>query len=150
MAAAAPILANAVPAPRLHPGRVGAVCLLLLAASGLTFVVAGAFVILGMFRVVPGYVVITPALAGLALAVILSMTSCWFASSQEDDAEAADEDESDGDNDDGGGGLRPEEDPPRDPGPTDGIEWDAFDRERQAWEAERSADRDAGRELVGV
>lgn len=148
MAAAAPILANAVPAPRMHPGRVGGVCLALLAASGLTFFVAAVVVVLGMFRIVPGYVVITPALAGLALAVILSMTSCWVASSGEPEAAVGDEDEGDEDNDDGGGGLRPEEDPPRDPGPSDGIAWDAFDRERQAWEADRVAGPE--RELVGV
>ncbi|WP_354700917.1 hypothetical protein DSM112329_01210 [Paraconexibacter sp. AEG42_29] len=151
LAATTPILANAVPAPRMRSGHVGTLCLCLLVSSALTFIVAAGVVVLGLLTILPGFVVITPALAGLAIAVVLSMTSCWISTSQERIVDEAEESDPDSDSDDGGGGLRPEDEPPRDPGPSDGIAWDAFDLERQAWEATRTErDRDAERELVGV
>lgn len=151
LAVATLLLATVLPAPRMHPARLGAVCLSLMVASGVTFVVALSVMVLGMFRVLSGPVVITPAIAGLALSVVLCMTMCWVvaAAPHQTDAVAADEESGEDDGGGGGGGLRPEDEPPRDPGPPDGICWDAFDRDRQAWEDTRPA-RTPERELAEV
>jgi hypothetical protein len=140
------LLVVAIPTPRMHPSRAGSFCLGLMLACLLTFAVSASLIVLAMLGELPGPVVVPPAVAVLGVSVTFSATMFWM-SSAEAPERAADADESDGDDSGGGGGLRPEDEPPRDPGPSDGIAWDAFDRERQAWEAART-ERD--RVLVDV
>lgn len=141
------VLVVVVPAPRMHPARAGGVCLGLMLACGLSFAVASTLIVLAMLGELPGPIVVPPAVAVLGVAVAFSATMFWMSSAPAPEREA-DPDESDGDDGGGGGGgLRPEDDPPRDPGPSDGIPWDRFDRERAAWEAART-ERD--RVLVDV
>lgn len=152
LAVATLLLAVVLPAPRLRPSRLGPVCVGLVAAAAGTFLVALTVIVLGMCGVLSGPVVIAPAIAGLAMAVVLCMTMCWVVSAApaQEDAVAADEESGEDDGGGGGGGLRPEDEPPRDPGPPDGICWDAFDRDRQAWEDTRPARSAPERELVEV
>lgn len=145
-----------VPMPRIRAVRAGSACLFLMVAAGVTFVVATAVLVLGVAHVLPGTIVMTPALAGLGVAVALCVVMCWVAAIPLHDLPAvtdtSGEEEDDGGG--GGGGLRPQQEPPRDPSPPDGIPWDAFDRERQGWELaprpERLPERAPERVLVEV
>ncbi|MCW3038966.1 MAG: sulfite exporter TauE/SafE family protein [Solirubrobacterales bacterium] len=139
LAGAVLLLATVLPAPRLHPARLAPVVLCLMAASATTFLLAFGVIVAGVLGLLQGSIVIVPALAGLGLAVTLCLTMCWVVSAAGpvDAVAAGDEEPEEDEGGGGGGGLRPEDDPPRDPGPTDGICWDAFDRDRQAWESLR-------------
>jgi hypothetical protein len=149
LAVATLLMATVLPAPRLHPVRLGALCLSLMVGAAATFAVALVVMVLGMCGVLSGPVVIAPAIAGLAMSVVLCMTMCWVVSAAQPQPEAVAADEESGEDDGGGGGggLRPEDEPPRDPGPPDGICWDSFDRDRRAWEDAGPA-RTPERELV--
>lgn len=135
LVAAMIVIAVIVPTPEMHPARAGTICLSLMAASAVTFLSALVVIVLAMMSSLPGYVVLTPALAALGVATALALATCWMASADAPDQPVADADGSEEDDGGGGGGgLRPEDEPPKDPSPTDGIDWDHFDRERSGWE----------------
>jgi hypothetical protein len=149
LVAATIVIAVIVPTPEMHPARAGAICLSLMAASAATFLGSLVVIVLAMVSSLPGYVVLAPALAALGVATALALATCWMASSDAPDPPVADADGSeDDDGGGGGGGLRPEDEPPKDPNPTDGIDWDHFDRERSGWETVGPAAPE--RELVEV
>lgn len=148
LVAATIVIAVIVPTPEMHPARAGTICLSLMAASALTFLAAVVVIILAMMSSLPGYVVLAPALAALGVATALALATCWMASSDAPDPPVADADGSEEDEGGGGGGLRPEDEPPKDPNPTDGIDWDQFDRDRSGWETVRPSAPE--RELVEI
>jgi hypothetical protein len=141
------ILAAVFPAPRMTAARAGLFCFWLMMAGMAIFAVAVSMIALAMVTTLPAYLVFSPALAVLGVALALWLAMLWVANAPAPPAEQADgEDGEDGGG--GGGGLGPEDDPPRDPGPQEGIRWDAFDREREAWENAREPVRES--ELTGV
>lgn len=149
LVAATIVVAIALPSPRLHPSKAGTACLVLMVASGAIFLAAAVVILLSMTASLPGYIVMAPALAALGVAAALVLVMCWMAASEppESVAPGADGSEDDDGGGGGGGGLRPEDDPPRDPGPSDGIDWDSFDAERAGWESSPTL---PGRDLIGV
>lgn len=140
----------ALPGPQLAPRRAGRTCAALFVIGTLAFLTAAAMILLATITTVPGYVVCSPAFAVAILAVAVWMTMCWCAKVPEPAADGV-QDADDGEDGGGGGGGRPPvEDPPRDPGP-EGIPWEDFDREREAWEHEHTpAPALDERELAGV
>jgi hypothetical protein len=149
LVAATIVVAIALPSPRLHPSKAGTICLVLMGLSGAIFLTAVAVIVLSMTASLPGYVVMTPAVAALGVATALPLAMCWMASSDAPERVVPDADGSEDDDGGGGGGggLRPEDEPPRDPGPSDGIDWDSFDAERAGWDPTPAL---PGRDLVGV
>ncbi len=153
LVAASFILAAVLPAPRMTAARAGSFCFWLMMAGAMVFAVAVSMIVLAMITRLPAYLVFSPAIAVLGLALVLWLTMFWVANAPVPAAVAAEGDDGEGGEDGGGGGgggLGPEDDPPRDPGPPDGIHWDAFDREREAWESTRERERERERDLVGV
>lgn len=144
LVAASFVLAALLPAPRMTAARAGLFCFWLMMAGLVIFAVAVSMIVLAMVTTLPAYLVFSPAIAVLGVALTLWLTMFWVANAPGPQAEQVEgDDEEDGG---GGGGLGPEDDQPRDPGPPEGIPWDAFDRERESWEPVRAP----ARELVGV
>jgi hypothetical protein len=135
LVAACFILAAVLPAPRMSAARAGLFCFWLMMVGMVIFAVAVSMIVMAMVTTVPAYLVVSPAVAVLAVALAVWLAMFWLASAPTPQVEGEGEDGEDGGG--GGGGLGPEDDPPRDPGPPDGMPWDAFDREREAWESSR-------------
>lgn len=145
------VLMAVLPTPRMPAARAGLFCFWLMAAGTVVFTVAVSMVALALFTSLPAYLVVTPAVAVSGLALTLWLTMFWLAAAPEPrEAQAEREDSGEDEGGGGGGGLGPHREPPRDPGPTDGIPWDAFDRERAAWETVRPTAPADERELTGV
>ena len=142
-------LAVLLPAPRLSGERARRVCCLLVGVAVLAFTAAIGMIVLALFSSTAAYTLIPPAVAVICVALTLGLTMLWLivAPRQEQaDVDATDAgDDSDGG---GGGGPPPITDPPRDPGPPEGIPWDAFDRDRETWGVPAEPVRE--RELTSV
>jgi hypothetical protein len=141
------LLITVLPTPRMPAARAGLFCFWLMSAGIAALAVAVAMIVLAMITTIPAYIVFAPTVAVGAIALTLWLTMFWLASAPSPHPEQADGDGSDGD-DGGGGGLPPADDPPRHPDPPEGIPWDVFDREREAWESTREPVPE--RELTGV
>lgn len=143
------LLAAVLPAPRVAAARAARACAWIFALGGLVFTASVSIIVAAMFTPVPSLLVLFPAIAVVGLAVVLWVATLWLSKPPEAAEDEADSstDGTDEDGGGGGGGLRPSEDPPRAPGP-DGIRWDDFDREREAWESAREPVRE--RELSGA
>lgn len=142
-------LAVLLPAPRLSGERARSVCCLLVGVAVLAFTAAIGMIVLALFSSSAAYTVIPPAVAVICVALTLGLTMLWLINAprqEQADVDATDAgDDSDGG---GGGGPPPVKDPPRDPGPPEGIPWDAFDRDRETWGV--PADPVRERELTSV
>lgn len=133
------LTAVVVPTPRMPLPRAARACRALLGVGGVVLIIA---------LTLPVFDVWYPALAGGALAAFVWLAMFWvagqpalFAVPAEATTEADAEDRDDGGDDEGGGGGggSPTTDPPPGPpAPPDGIDWDAFDRQRQSWEPTRT------------
>jgi hypothetical protein len=150
LVAASFILAAILPAPRMTAARAGLFCFWLMMAGMVIFAVAVSMIVLAMITTLPAYLVFSPAIAVLGLALALWLAMFWVANAPTRSTEQADGEDGEDGGGGGGGGLGPEDDPPRDPGPPEGIRWDVFDREREAWESVGEPVGDRDRELAGV
>jgi hypothetical protein len=127
------LTAVVAPAPKMPLPRAARMCRLLMGIGGLVLIIA-----LSM----PMFDVWYPALAGCALAAFVWLTMFWLARQPDIfavPAEAAEDHDDPGEDDGGGGGGgSPSTDPPPGPPSPHGVDWDAFDRQRQAWEPART------------
>lgn len=133
-------LAVLAPAPRIALHRAASACRLLMFGGVIALVVAA---------LMPAFDVWYPAIAVSGAALVLWFTMFWLARQpalwDSGHREEADQNDGDDDSDGGGGGGPPDDrgpDPDRGSGPsTPLLDWEAFDRERRAWERDRRRDR---------
>jgi len=139
-------LAVLLPAPRLSGERARRVCCLLVGVAVLAFTAAIGMIVLALFSSTAAYTVIPPAVAVICVALTLGLTMLWLIAAPRQ--EQADVDAGEDGEGGGGGGPPPVKDPPRDPGPPEGVSWDAFDRDRETWGVPAEPVRE--RELTSV
>jgi len=117
-------LAGALRPPRAVQDHDLRVCVLLGAAGVSALAAALALALVGAFW---------PGIAAFGVGLVVLHLTFWCAGGVREDPGTDDADDSGG----GGGGQRRREPRrPLDPGGS-GLDWDAFDRERARWEAER-------------
>jgi hypothetical protein len=117
------VAALLAPAPRVRVERVAACCRMLLAGGAVALVAA---------VVLPAFDVWYPSLAVLGGAVGLWLIMFWLAKEPTAARSLRTDDRQDEDGG-GGGGSEPPTRGPEPPAPG-GVDWDAFDAERRAWD----------------
>lgn len=132
LAAVGLVAAVIAPAPRLPLARAAYACKALMLVGGVMLVAA---------VTLPAFDVWYPAFAAVGAALGFWLVMFWLARQPvyRDPVERAQDESDDDDSDDhGGGGGGPHgPDPEPDPPSPHGIDWDAFDQQRRAWERDR-------------
>lgn len=128
------VVAVLAPAPRMPLSRAARTCRALMVAGGVLWLAA---------FTLPAFDVWYPSLALIGIAMGTWFGMFWVARqpSLYDVPQPVAEHSDDPDDDDqggGGGGSGPEPDRGPEPPAPEGVDWDAFDRQRRSWEGDRT------------